>query len=1141
MFEFREGGEPAKYTELHAYSAFSFGHGLAQPEEMVQSAGQLGLSGLALCDRESFYGAVRQAQAARENGLPTIFGVELVCRVGLGQRLWRLPILCRGEEGYRALSAALSAHNLQQSQRHQPFDLAAAASDLRGKILVLTGADLGGESAAPSSQTPSSPAPRDPRSSATDFPAAHLATSPTAKLRRAAARQAGLFTPGPLPQEALQQATADLQHLKELLGPQALAVECPLGPAPATPAYLQASAALAEATGLPLVATTAARATGPQQKPLADILAATARLESLDRSYGFLGADLPCLRSSQEMAKWAAPYPQALDNPYQLGRDCAFELQSLAPRLPDFPVPPGHTNDSYLRHLTEEGARIRYGTRAQHPAAWKQLDHELKIIADLGFSGYFLIVHEIVEWARSRGILTQGRGSAANSAVCYCLGVTAVDAVRHKMFFERFLSPGRTEYPDVDLDIESQRRDEVIAHVYERYGHRHAAQVAAVISYRHRSAVRDVARALGYSPTQATDFSRHRVPTPPLVESLATQMRELPRHLGLHSAGMVLCGDELATLSPIERAATPGRTQLGWDKDDCADMNLVKFDLLGLGMLTALRRALNALAARGLVDERGKALDLHNLDQEDPQVYRLLQAADTVGVFQVESRAQIATLPRLRPETFYDLVIQVSLVRPGPIQGGSVNPYLRRRRGLEPITYLHPKLRPALEKTLGVPLFQEQMLQIAVDAAGFALHRADDLRRAMGSKRSEARIAALLPELEAGMARQGLDEKSRREVIELMRGFAQYGFPESHAFSFAYLVYASAWLKVHYPEDFYAGILASQPMGFYSPDSLVSDARRHGVAVALPSVDTPVWEAVVLPLPTCFPATAQGRTAWFAPEARATGEDPAKRVHPHPTRLVQLGLQQVQGLGRAAARRIAQAGGQSPFKNLEDLAARARLRTAQLEVLARAGALRCLGVSTREALWAAGTLGRNAGEEGGSQLEIPGLNPLPQLPHFPAPTPAEEMLTQQRYLGMSTTHPLTLLRPQLRQQGVVELGRLGQVEEGERFWVAGVVTRRQRPHTAHGMVFLSLEDETGIVGVRCTPGFWRRYGQVITRGKILAIRGMLDVRYQRNPQLQVPGQTPQLVAAALSVTADAVREIGDELAGQMPDFSRNWG
>jgi error-prone DNA polymerase len=643
------------------------------------------------------------------------------------------------------------------------------------------------------------------------------------------------------------------------------------------------------------------------------------------------------LRSGEEMAELFERWPYAVTGAARLGEECAFDLRLIAPELPPFDVPEGHTEDTRLAELALAGAARRYGPRECAPEAYAQIHRELGVISELGFPGYFLVVHDIVDFCRREGILCQGRGSAANSAVCYALGITNVDPVGAQLLFERFLSPERDGPPDIDVDIESGRREEAIQYVYARYGREHAAQVANVITYRGRSAVRDVARALGYSVGQQDAWSKsvdrwsglkaaereaaeHTVP--PDVLALARRLVGLPRHLGIHSGGMVICDRPVADVVPVEWARMPGRTVLQWDKDDCAAVGLVKFDLLGLGMLTAIHHAIDLAA-----EHKDLEVDLAQLDLADPEVYEMLCRGDSVGVFQVESRAQMATLPRLRPRTFYDLVVEVALIRPGPIQGGSVHPYIRRRNGREKVVYDHPALAPALERTLGIPLFQEQLMQIAKDVAGFTGAEADQLRRAMGAKRSPERMARLRERFFAGMrelhgigtgppgAPESGPEVGER-IWEKMCAFANYGFPESHSQSFAAIVYYSAWFKHHHPAIFCAALLRSQPMGFYSPQSLVADARRHGVTVHRPCVNRSLGGA------TC--------------ENRGTE--------------VRLGLESVRAIGADLAAAIAdERDTHGPFTTAADLSGRTGLTVRQMEALATAGALDCLGTGGRRA------------------------------------------------------------------------------------------------------------------------------------------------------------------------------------------------
>ncbi|MFC7406876.1 error-prone DNA polymerase [Georgenia alba] len=1132
------------YAELHAHSAFSFLDGANLPEELAAEAARLRLSALALTDHDGLYGVVRLAEAARTLGLPTVLGAELNLgtsgRAGAHEGPGGTPgmsgipdpdgthllVLARSPAGYGRLSRTLARGHLDSGVKgRMSITLEEVASDAGGEWLVLTGC------------------------------------------RKGAVRQALEGAPSAVGTLDGEAARRELDRLVTLFGRDNVAVEITDTGSPLDATRNDALAELARDAGLPLVATGAVHCARPADQRLADVLAATRARASLEEIDGWLPAAPAHLRSGAEMAARHHRHPQAVPNAAALGAECAFDLQLVAPNLPPYPVPDGHTEASWLRELTYRGAAERYGPREAErvPGAYEMIEHELAIITDLGFPGYFLIVHEIVDFCRSQGILCQGRGSAANSAVCFALGITAVDAVTHRLLFERFLSPGRSGPPDIDLDIESKRREEVIQHVYTRYGRTHAAQVANVISYRPKSAVRDAARAFGYDVGQQDAWSKsierwgslrtHAEPAPsgpktrdgqapgpaddiagipePVID-VADRMLRLPRHLGIHSGGMVLCDRPVIEVCPVEWATMEGRTVLQWDKDDCADAGLVKFDLLGLGMLTALRLAFASVNAHRGPGE--PELGLHSLPQEDPAVYALLQAADTVGVFQVESRAQMATLPRLRPENFYDIVVEVALIRPGPIQGDSVNPYLERRRRRQPVTYLHPLLEPALSKTLGVPLFQEQLMQIAVDVAGFSPAEADQLRKAMGAKRSDERMEALHGRLLEGMARNGIGPDIAEQIYDKLKAFADFGFPESHSFSFAYLVYASSWLKVHHPEAFYAAILAAQPMGFYSPQSLVADARRHGVAVLRADVNASEVQASVQALSTPeLRAEAARRPA--IPEV-------AGLVHPDPDLAVRLGLAPVRGVGEKTAERIvAERDDGGPYADLADLARRVELTAAQLESLATAGALRCFGLERREALWVAGAV---AGEHGRRRARVrdersarsgqmepgrrrarvrdersarsgqmePGRRrarvrdersaswyqpPLPMTavgvdpPTLPAMADVEAAVADVWATGVSPgTFPTQFRRADLDAAGVLRIADLAGRPPGERLRVGGVVTHRQRPGTAGGVTFLSLEDETGLLNVVCSAGLWARHRKVARTSAALVVRGTLE-------------------------------------------------
>ncbi|MEY2435631.1 MAG: error-prone polymerase, partial [Acidimicrobiaceae bacterium] len=784
-------------------------------------------------------------------------------------------------------------------------------------------------------------------------------------------------------------------------------------------------------------------------------------------------------------ARRFARYPGVVERAAELGRACAFDLHLVAPRLPDFPVPPRHDEMSWLRHRTQAGAVRRYGPRhaPDHPRAWAQIDHELALIEQLGFAGYFLIVWDIVEFCRTSNIFCQGRGSAANSAVCYALGITNADAVSLGLLFERFLSPERDGPPDIDIDIESGRREEAIQYVYERYDREHAAQVANVITYRAKSSIRDMAKALGYSTGQQDAWSKqmdawggvaataklpdHEIPAP--VLALAAQVEHFPRHLGIHSGGMVICDRPIVEVCPVEWARMEDRSVLQWDKDDCAAVGLVKFDMLGLGMLSALHGAIDFINETRGQDLRGTAevVELATIPQDD-EVYDMLCRADSVGVFQVESRAQMATLPRLRPRCFYDLVVEVALIRPGPIQGGSVHPYIRRRNGTEEVTYLHPLLERSLKKTLGVPLFQEQLMQMAIDIAGFTPGEADQLRQAMGSKRSRERMERIRQRLYDGMAERGVVGETADVIWEKLAAFANYGFPESHSVSFAYLVYASSWIKRYEPAAFCAALLNAQPMGFYSPHSLVQDARRHGVEVRTPDLNASSDLATLEP-------------GLGAPRPGA-GVAPAEWGAGGP--VVRLGIGSVRGIGEELAKEIA-AG--RPYESMEDLSRRVTLSLPQLEALATAGAFGCFDLERREALWAGGAVAQGGADR------LAGIVTGTEAPTLPGMSLREEAIADLWATGVSPDgHPTRFVRAHLDSLGVVTAAGLAGVEAGERVLVGGVVTHRQRPATASGTTFLNLEDETGLINVVCSKGCWARFRRVARSAPAMLIRGRLE-------------------------------------------------
>ncbi len=936
-----------------------------------------------------------------------------------------------------------------------------------------------------------------------------------------------------------------LGGLVDVFGAPNVAVELWDHHDPLDSARNDALARIADRVGTRVVATNNVHYATPTERPLATALAAVRARRSLDEADGWLPpAATAHLRSGEEQARRFARYPGAVERAAEYGRACAFDLHLVAPNLPPFPCPPGPdgrplTEMAFLRRVVDAGAERRYGPRQRPrlPGAWEQIDHEMALIETLGFPGYFLIVWDLVEFCRRSGIFCQGRGSAANSAVCYALGITNADAVALGLLFERFLSPERDGPPDIDIDIESNRREEVIQYVYERHGRRHAAQVANVITYRARSAIRDMAKALGYATGQQDAFAKSAdawggvrdviaQQLPDDVLALAQQVEHFPRHLGVHSGGMVLCDRPVVEVCPVEWARFQGRegsswtstrrpsaesessasadsareakrasrpkqhdhpirSVLQWDKDDCAAAGLVKFDLLGLGMLTALHETVDLVhAAHGL------EIDLATIPQDD-EVYEMLQQADSVGVFQVESRAQMATLPRLKPRTFYDLVVEVALIRPGPIQGGSVHPYIRRRNGQEEVTYLHPLLEKSLAKTLGVPLFQEQLMQMAIDVGGFTPGEADQLRQAMGSKRSPERMERLHGRFAAGAAERDVPPDVVEEIWIKLAAFANYGFPESHSVSFAYLVYSSSWLKRFHPAAFCAGLLNAQPMGFWSPHTLIQDARRHGVEVR--TVDLAASAATA----TLTSGQPRSGGSSVAPDGVMTGQNEMGWVDTHGRRpedwgvdgpVVQLGFREVRGIGEDLAVEIAaQRDEHGPYASMEDLARRVPLSLPQLEALATAGAFACLGMGRREAIWQAGAVAQ------GGVDRLPGIVTGARAPTLPGMDDFEAARADLWATGMSPDgHPTKFIRADLDRLGVVTSAGLWDVEPGTKVLIGGVVTHRQRPATAGGTMFLNLEDETGLINVVVSKGCWNAHRRVALTAPAMLIRGRLE-------------------------------------------------
>ncbi|SKV16868.1 error-prone DNA polymerase [Mycobacteroides abscessus subsp. massiliense] len=1042
------GRSVVPYAELHAHSAFSFLDGASLPEEMAQEAARLGLKALAITDHNGFYGVVRFAEAAKELGLPTVFGAELsLGGQGNTEESVHLLVLARGQEGYRRLSRQMSAAHLSggtpKDRKGKPrFDIDVLTEAAGGHWHILTGCRKG-------------------------------------QVRRA------LASGGPA---AAERALADLV---DRFGADRVSIELSRHGHPDEDERNAHLAALASRFGVGVIATTAAHFATPQRRRLAMAMAAVRARKSLDDVAGWLdpvgGAHL---RSGDEMARLFSHCPEVVTAAAELGEACAFDLKLIAPELPPFDVEDGHTEASFLRKLAIEGAARRYGPRAGAEEAYVQIEKELNIITRKGFPGYFLVVYDIARFCRANDILCQGRGSAVNSAVCYALGVTSIDPVAEGLLFERFMSEARDGEPDIDIDIESDRREEVIQYVYTKHGRDKAAQVANTITYRGRMAVRDMAKALGFAQGQQDAWSKQMGHwggladaaavdgIPPQVIHLAQQIKDFPRHMGIHSGGMVMCDRPLADVVPVEWARMENRSVLQWDKDDCAAVGLVKFDLLGLGMLSALHYCIDLVA-----EHKGITVDLAHIDLKEPAVYEMLARADSVGVFQVESRAQMATLPRLKPTKFFDLVVEVALIRPGPIQGGSVHPYIRRYNGIDTNwEYEHPSMERALKKTLGVPLFQEQLMQLAVDVAGFTPAESDQLRRAMGSKRSPERMERLRARFYEGMQNlHGITGEKADRIYEKLYAFANFGFPESHAQSFASLVFYSAWFKLHHPAAFCAALLRAQPMGFYSPQSLVADARRHGVTVHGPDVNASL--------------------------SYATLENQGLEVR--------IGLGAVRHVGAELAQKIVEERkAHGPFGSLLDLTGRIQLTTPQVEALATGGALGCFGMSRREALWVAGAAAAQRPDR------LPGVGVSSRIPGLPEMGEVTRAAADVWATGVSPdSYPTQFLRARLDAMGVVPAKGLFGVPDGSRVLVAGAVTHRQRPATAAGVTFINLEDETGMVNVVCSVGLWARYRKLAVTARALIIRGQV-----------------QNASGAISVVADQLRPLDLQIRSTSRDF-----
>jgi len=1000
------------YAELHCLSNFTFLRGASHPEELVARAHALGYSALALTDECSLAGVVRAHLAAKDLGLRLLVGSEIVLsgESGVGPKL---VLIAQERTGYGNLSELVTR----------------GRRNARKGAYRLTPADL------------------------------------DAGLPGCLA----LLAPGSGPASMQEHDLAHARWLAERFPGRAwIAAELLCGPDDR--ARLERLRALARAADLPLVAAGDVHMHVRSRRRLQDTLTAI----RLGRPVHACGQTLypNAERHLRLRVRLAQRYPAALlAETLRVTEHCAFSLDELRYEYPEELVPRGETPASHLRRLTEAGLAWRF-PQGMPPHVRAQVEHELALVAELGYEPYFLTVHDVVRFARARGILCQGRGSAANSAVCYALGITEVDPARMNMLFERFISRERNEPPDIDVDFEHQRREEVIQYIYAKYGRDRAALTATVITYRAKSAVRDVGKALGLDAHQIDRLAGSLAwwdgrralperlneagfdPASPVIERLVELVASLtgfPRHLSQHTGGFVIARNRLSRLVPIENAAMPERSVIEWDKDDLDALGLLKVDILALGMLSAIRRALDLAGRR-----RGRHLTVADVPAEDPGVYEMIQRADTIGVFQIESRAQMSMLPRLRPACFFDLVIEVAIVRPGPIQGGMVHPYLRRRAGLEPVTYPSEAVRAVLERTLGVPIFQEQVMSLAVVAAGFTPGEADRLRRAMAAWRRKGGLEPFERRLKDGMRARGYTEAFADQIYRQILGFGEYGFPESHSASFALLVYVSAWLKHHEPAAFCAALLNSQPMGFYAPAQLVQDARRHGVEVRPVDVTVSDWECTL--------------------ESFESRDAPA----------VRLGMLMVKGLPQASAERVIRARGERTFDSVADLARRAGLDRRDLKCLAAADALAALSGHRRMAYW-----------------QVAGLESAPVLlrdapiheadPALPVPTEGERLVADYASLGLTLgRHPLALLRDCLQRKRLATAAEIRAMPHGRLARTAGIVTGRQRPDTASGVVFVTLEDETGYVNVVVWRSLSERQRRELLGSRLMAVHGVVE-------------------------------------------------
>lgn len=1041
----------SRYVELHAASAFSFLEGGSSPESMARRALELEMPAMALLDRNGIYGSPRFHKIASENGMRAHVGAEVSASCFgplLTPPAWlpqkhraepsRLPLLCETRDGYQNLCQIITRCKMRESTKQEGAAKDAELAEHAAGLICLTGGDEG----------------------------------PLAAALARGGEEAGRDV---------------VERLVRIFGQPNVYVELQRHREREEEWRNQAAIRIARSLDLPVLATNGVRYATRYDREILDLFTAVRHHVELDRAGRLLSINNQRhLRDSRKMEALFRDVPGAIERTEELSSRLKFQLSDLGYEFPRYPVPDGDTMDSFLRKRVEEGVMRRYAPKrnsALLERARRQVDHELNLIAKLGFAGYFLIVWDIVQFCKRHDILIQGRGSAANSAVCYTLEITAIDPVGMDLLFERFLSESRGEWPDIDLDLPSEeKREQAIQYVYQRYGELGAAMTANVITYRGKSAAREVGKALGFDAESLQRLSglvanfEWKGPTDTMAHSfqnagfdlqhpriakyleLCMRIQDLPRHLGQHSGGMVICQGQLNRVVPLERASMPGRTVVQWDKEDCADLGIIKVDLLGLGMMAVLKDCLELIPLH-----YGEKVDLAQLPQED-EVYRTLQRADTIGMFQVESRAQMASLPRNYPEKFYDLVVQVAIIRPGPIVGKMMHPYMRRRQKQERVTYPHPSLESTLKRTLGVPLFQEQLLRMAMVVANFTGAEAEELRRAVGMRRSWERMKNLEGRLRSGMTANGIEAKTQEDIIQHISSFALYGFPESHAASFALIVYASAYFKVKYLAAFTCAILNAQPMGFYMPAVLVKDAQRHGLRVKPIDVQVSEWACTI--------------------EHEADN-----------SLSLRLGLGYTSGLRQHSAEALVQARRQhGTFCSMDDLVKRVpALNRKDLIILAKIGAFNSLEdvEHRRDALWQVERAGRPEGPLLSQNTEL--------LHEEDSSAPLHRMTTEERliadYAGTGLTigkHPMAYRRKDLRSRGILSANELQRCRNGEFVRTAGFVIARQRPGTAHGFIFISMEDETGIANVIVMPALFERERMVVTRSKFILAEGPLQ-------------------------------------------------